>query len=454
MHNFMMRLALWLCSLNLLLQPPVSADDKPLPAARLESLTATPKLLEGPANLKGDFAVAQQPPAIEFVRYPGQWAGANLWSCWGEVICGSDGVFYAAIGDHGAPHGTSYLYAIDPKGKTVRQVVDYNATVGIPKTKYAPGKIHGGLVELSGDRGVYFAGYDGGISHTTRANGFEGHAFLRYDLSAGTTRNLGILVPDVSIISLKGYAPSHSLLGLAIPGKTAANQQWSFFHYDLAKQKLLFSGGLEPEGARALILTPSGRCYYGHRDPDTKRGLIVGYDPETHSVSKTSLEIPGSGILRAASEPDQRGISWCFSQDGVIFAFDTGEPKEGRKERPLKLTTIGKAFVTEPLYTATCVLDPQGKHLYYIPGAHGETHKIGTAVIQLDLRTQRRKVLCFLQDAVREQQKYSLGGTYGIALNATGDQLFVNWNGAELNDKYRDFGKCAAMVISIPPSER
>jgi hypothetical protein len=60
-----------------------------------------------------------------------------------------------------------------------------------------------------------------------------------------------------------------------------------------------------------------------------------------------------------------------------------------------------------------------------------------------------------LNETVRQQMSYNLGGTYGIALSAGGGQLFVAFNGAELPaGKQSEFGLCSALLLHIPESER
>jgi hypothetical protein len=111
-------------------------------------------------------------------------------------------------------------------------------------------------------------------------------------------------------------------------------------------------------------------------------------------------------------------------------------------------------------YTAVCVLSPDERFVYYLPGAHGGAFKDGTPVVQYEVATGRRKCLAFLAPAIESQCGYVPAGTYGIKLSADGGTLFANLNGHPA-DRFRPasmkpngFGLCAFVALEIPASER
>jgi len=450
---------------HLTAQTTAPAKESPPPVATLTTFRPTAAdVLTVPEGVAGDFDVAKQPPVIDFGILPGQWEGAKLWSNWGDSIYASDGRFYCSIGDHDGPHGHSYVYQVDPAEKTMRLVVDYTKVVGVPPGQYAPGKIHCALME-AGDGWLYFLGYQGS-GGTTKEFGYQGDWMLRYHLASGKAENLGAAVPDNGAPCSILHAPSKTVYGLTSPGQTIPPPRRSqFFAYDLEKKKLLFLGGPRPNMARTLLLAKDGRVYYSYspeppeeaqtqqnktkkakrRKAEPVEGVFVRYDPKTNTVAPTAVRVPGDGILRAASRPDAKGVAYAISKDGVVFAFDTNTEK---------VTPITSAFVAGPPYTTSMRLDPTDRYLYYIPSAHGGSREHGTAVIQLDVKTGRRKVLAFLNDYIRKQSSYNLGGTFGIALSKDGDTLFVCFNGGLLSQKKNDFGLCSAMVLHIPQGER
>ncbi len=411
--------------------PAADKDNGP----RLQALAAEESLLKAPAGVAGDFTVAKRAPEIYFGILPKQWPGAKLWSAWGDAVWASNGKIYTSTGDHDAPFGHSYVYEIDPRVLTMRLVVDVNAVLGLTDKKaYAPGKIHAPIID-GGDGWLYFVTYRGSVRYTTATEKYQGDFLLRCHLKSGRTENLGALMPHASVPVLKYHAASKSLYGLSVFGKTMPDPKNQFFVYDLARRQLVFTAESLCRANRAIFVAGDGRAYMGAR-----HGFLHRYDPRTKRVEKTKAKIPGDGILRAASRAGPHGVAYGISKDGVVFAFDFG--KETVRE-------ITKVFVAGPQYTTVCRLDPTGRYLYYVPGSHGRSRQQGSAVIELDVRTGKRKVLAFLHQAVSRQKQYNLGGSFGIALQPDGGRLFIHWNGGLSGRKKNDFGLNAVMLLNI-----
>lgn len=411
---------------------------------RLERLKPSKLVLKPPEGLPGGFAVARTAPDVDFAVLPGQFSGARLWSSWGDVLAASDGRFYAAIGDHDAPHGTTFVYCVDPKEKTVTRVIDCNRIVPTPPDKYSPGKIHAPLVQAD-DGGIYVFGYRGSVRGTGGEAGYRGDWLLRYRPATGRTENLGMPVPLSSVPVLEYCSAIGCLYGLSVPGQTMPEPRTQFFRYDLKTGRVTFICEVDANGPRAIIVARDGRVYFAGGASSGEQRLMR-YDPRNDLVTKLAIRIPGDGMLRAASRADADGVVYGISKDGVVFAFDTNTET---------VTEIAKAFVAGRLYTAVCRLDPTDTFLYYIPGAHGRSGETGTPVIQLNVKTGRCKVLAFLNETLRQQKHYNLGGTYGIALSGDGSQLFVSFNGARLpTSKQSEFGLCSALLLHIPENER
>jgi hypothetical protein len=412
---------------------------------RLERLKPSKLLLKPPEGLPGGFAVARTAPDVDFAILPGQFSGARLWSSWGDVLGTSDGRFYAAIGDHDAPHGTTFVYRVDPEEKTVTRVIDCNRIVPAPPEKYSPGKIHAPLVQAD-DGGIYVFGYRGSVRRTGSETGYRGDWLLRYDPAAGQTESLGIPVPFSSVPVLEYCSTLRCLYGLSVPGQTMLEPRTQFFRYDLESGRVTFTCEVDTKGPRAIIVAHDGRVYFGGGDSSRGDQSLMRYDPRNGRVTRLAIRIPGDGVLRAASRADADGLVYGISKDGIVFAFDTNTET---------VTEIAKAFVAGRLYTAVCRLDPTDTYLYYVPGAHGRSSETGTPVIQLNVKTRRLNVLAFLNETIRQQKSYNIGGTYGIALSGDGSQLFVSFNGAELPaGRQSEFGLCSVLLLHIPESER
>jgi hypothetical protein len=128
---------------------------------------------------------------------------------------------------------------------------------------------------------------------------------------------------------------------------------------------------------------------------------------------------------------------------GRLFAFDA-------KSQAVK--DLGPNILQGD-YTAVMALSPDDKYLYYAPGAHGSGGKHGAAVVQYEIATGRRKALAFLQQPLRDELKWQIGGTYNLQLDSKGETLYCTFNGSQPGARSA-FGLPATVVIHIPASER
>ena len=80
-------------------------------------------------------------------------------------------------------------------------------------------------------------------------------------------------------------------------------------------------------------------------------------------------------------------------------------------------------------YTTVIALSPDGKYLYYLPGAHGKAYESGTPVMRYEIATGKHAVLAFLASYCEREFGYVPAGTYGMKLSADGHTIYVNFNG-------------------------
>ena len=144
------------------------------------------------------------------------------------------------------------------------------------------------------------------------------------------------------------------------------------------------------------------------------------------------------------------------TKDGIVYAVSTGQ---GKREPTLysfdikteKVTELGSPLVGSVGYITALKIDPTGRFLYYIPGAHGGADKDGSAVVQYDTKTKSKKVIAFLSPYYKEKYGVDPVGTYSYALSPDGADLYVTWN---VNRGGRAWDACALSVIHIPAAER
>lgn len=434
--------------------------DWKFPVTRMQALNPSPEqVLTAPPSVTGDFAIAKTPPVIDFGLLPGQWPHAYCWSNWGGSLFASDGNFYCSIGQHGSPRGYAYVYQVNPATRDMKMVVDVTAELKQPAEDYAPGKVHGPLLEHEG--AIYFIGYRGSGAGLNDEHHYKGDPMLRYELASGTVAVLPAPAAYYSVPSAAVFAPTKMLYGLGAGGAVRTPNS-AFFAYDLEKNKTVFLGGPAPDECRAILVAPDGRVYYstgnqaakkgqkGQADVPAKPGMLARYDPKTNQVTVTDLKVPDNGSMRAASRCNAQGVAYAITHDGVIFSFDT---------KTEKMAVLGKTFETGPGYTAICKLSPDERFLYFVPGAHGGATVAGCPVMQMDTRTGKRKVIAFLHPYMEKQMNYHTGGTFGIDISPDGATLGICFNGKKLDEQIshgssENFDQCAVMLVHIPESER
>lgn len=420
-----------------------------LPGGKTVLTDSSPEFLQGPAELSPGTVVAKTPPTVDFLYYPNQNYPGKPWSNWGDG-CVAGGKFYSAVGDHLAidkrqeqPHGTgtAHVYEYDPETKTLRSLVDVARLLDLPQGHYTPGKIHS-RVDMGSDGWLYYATHRGSPRAANDENHYRGDWIFRTNPATGKSEVVVTApVPKHSIPN--GLLDPQRLIyyGGTAAGPDAQEQGIQFFAYDVKGKKLLYAG---PDGpARYMMLARStGRLYYV---PGNTDGQLMVYDPAQGGSPK-----PVQGVtmgIRAATEETKDGKIYTVSigqgaADADIWEFDT-KTEEARK--------IGTVAVGHTAYVASIDIDPTGRYLYYVPGAHGSGPVDGTPVVQFDIKTGQRKVIAFLSPYYENKYGFSLKGTYSTALSEDGSKLFVTFNTSRGT---RAWDCCGLAVIHIPESER
>jgi hypothetical protein len=303
-----------------------------------------------------------------------------------------------------------------------------------------PGKIHS-RIDMDSDGWLYFATHRGGTRVTTDRYHYKGDWIVRHHPQKGKTEIVAHAPVSKHCIPTSVLDPKR----LIFYGGTAAGNRKDpvmFFAYDIRKRTVLHTAENGPY--RYLIFAKStGRVYYVNED----EGPLMRYDP---ADGKPPTRIPGKIGLRSATQETRDGYVYTVStrRDGSLWRFNT---------RTEKIDRIGNAAVGKQTYVTSLDVDPTGRYLYYIPGAHGGSEGDGTAIVQFDVKTGRKKVLAFLYPFYKEKYGYTPLGTFASAVSEDGSKLYVTWNGNRGGPDQRgrvSFDTCAMTVIHIPEVER
>jgi hypothetical protein len=389
-------------------------------------------LVPGP-NLQDGVEVAQTPPTVDFLYYPEQSYPGNPWSHRSDGMVIGD-KYYSSSNDHLAPRGTALLWEYDAPEKRFRLLCDttkfLEAAGAFPADmNYRPGEMQS-RIDMGRDGWLYYATDRGSPTVTNDAHGYRGEWILRTNPQTLETQIVVTHPIEKHTIPASVLDPERMILycGTAV-GRDAPNQKIQFFALDVQRKKLLKVADDGP--TRTLIFSKStGRVFW--------EGKM--YDPATNEI--TAANVPH---VRSATHETPQGIVYGTSgtsADLWAFRIKTGELKQ-----------LGSAAVARQEYIASIEADPTGRYLYYVSGAHGGAAADGSPVVQFDLKTGRRKVLAFLHQVFWEKYGYALDGSFGSALDAKGERLFVSWDGWRKGQP-RGWESCSLTVVHIPQSER
>lgn len=404
-----------------------------LPGGRTVVTERTEDFLNPGPNLLEGVEVAKTPPTVDFAFYPRQDYPGNPWSHRSDGFVAGD-TYYSSSNDHLAPRGTALLWAYDAKRKSFELLCDttnfLESIRAFPDDmNYRPGEMQS-RIDPGSDGWLYYATDRGSPTVMDDAHGYRGEWVLRTHPGTRETQVVSKWPVDKHTIPASVLDPKRMIFyGGTAPGKDAANQAVQFFALDVKTGRVLCAADDGP--TRTLILSPStGRVFW--------EGKM--YDPVTNRV--TSSKVPH---VRSATRETPQGIVYGTSGTKAdLWAFNvrTGE-----------VESLGTAKVATQEYISSVEADPAGRYLYYVPGAHGGASKDGTPVVQLDLKTGRRKVLAFLYSTFWDKYGYALDGSFGNALDEKGERFFISWDGWRRGQP-RGWESAAMTVLHIPAAER
>lgn len=191
-----------------------------------------------------------------------------------------------------------------------------------------------------------------------------------------------------------------------------------------------------------ILAQSTGRVYYV---PEVADGELMRYDA---AAGGPPQRLTGKKMgIRAATAETPQGFVYSVSSgqgatDANLWSLNT-------KTEEVKL--LGPAAVGAEAYIASLDVDPTGRYLYYVPGAHGSSQQDNSAVVQFDVETGRKKVIAFLHPLFQQKYGCTLKGTYGTAVSPDGEKLYITWN---VSRGTKAWDCCGLSVIHIPAAER
>ena len=416
------------------------------------------------------FIVAEEPPTVDLAFHaplPNPAFNGTGWSAWGDIGVASDGRVYSGTGDHGDDAGGNsycFIHQWDPRTKVLKQVVEVNEVVPRQPGQPTWSKVHARIDE-GADGKIYFSATlnDGQRAKEDRYHWTEqlpGGQLYQYDPATGKTVVVANLPPErctgTSLLDRKRNiwwcnleaGPHVAQEGdhLALAGRDLVLHRGranGLYALDLTTREVVYQ---DPGGEVGLngnfALANDGSIYFNGKDD------IWKYDPQKKDIAPIGKALPGSSGMRSSTRESTDGHIYGNSMDtNQLFRFTpaTHEFKQ-----------LGHEFLSGN-YTTVCVLSPDERFLYYMPGAHGGARDIGTPVLQYEIATGQRKVIAFMREAFEKLHSYVPSGSYGVKMSADGSTLYVNFNGSHVPVPQRHqlaFGLTSFAAIHIPESER
>ena len=219
--------------------------------------------------------------------------------------------------------------------------------------------------------------------------------------------------------------------------------------WDCNEKKVRYAG-YPPNGwtwwCRSLFCDRATGVFWG-MDYSQEPYRFLSFDPELNRFTRYEVSVPTNPLLGKAgalrghtADPAMDGYVYWATWNGAFFRF-----KPNGTNAPL-VESVGTTW-DEGRDTLQIAMESRGRYLYYFP--KGES-----PIVQFDVKTGRRKALCWLQSFYLEKYGYWMGEVYGMEVSQDGSFLVVCVNGEFTDKPGYAFGHPALLVIDIPEKER
>ncbi len=413
------------------------------------------KLLVQPGKAAaGDYSVATNPPEIKMMilpdmvpeYFPEGEAYMVAWANWAHMTRSDDNRFFFSVGDHRGSGCQINLYEYSPARDIVHKVLDVDELLGWTRYSYTDGKIHG-YMGIMPDGTLWGATHYGVFPDSSWfANGYRGSWLLSYNINTHEAKNHGVPLVGSNLACFCVDTRRGILLGTGGLSNTV-------LCYDTINGKTRYAG-YPPNGwiwyQRAMMCDTDTGKFWGIDLNDRKRHRFLSFNPEYNKFERYDVSPPahpehGIGVIRCCT--DRRAMDGWFywsTMSGNIFRFEPEGP-EGPVIEPVCLNWDKGCDVLQ------FALDKSGRYIYYFPVSYDK--EVSPPLVQFDVKTGKKKVLCWLEEYYFEKYGYWVGGTYGIELTEDDSTLIICMNGS-FQGRDKHFGKPSLFVVGIPEEER
>jgi len=406
-------------------------------------------LVEPGEKSAGEYIVAKVPPTVKMMILPDMKPeffpeGAQYMSCWANwasVTRSEDNRFYFSVGDHRGNGCQINLYEYCPGRDICHKVLDVDELLGWTKRSYTDGKIHGHMGIIPD--GTLWAATHYGVHPDSIwwANGYRGSWLLSYNIYTHEAKNWGIplvgnMLPCFSLDKKRGI-----FVG------TGANN--TVLCWDCINKKVRYAG-YPPNGWiwwRRFMVCDEETGKFWSVDYNDEQHRFLSFDPEYNKFERYEVSPPENPLTNTVAtlrgHIDRRAMDGWFYWQTMNGAFFKFEP-EGPDGPVVEYIGLNWDKGRDVLQMA---LDPSGRYLYYYVVGYP------TPLVQYDIKTGKKKALCWLQDYYFEKYGYWVGGTYGMEISKDGSFIVICMNGA-FQGRNSGFGHPSLFVIEIPEEER
>ncbi len=420
-----------------------AADDAAPPddaAAAEDTTTGGCPAPADPAPVQGAAATLQSIGEADGISvsaavYPLPEGEGDPWSQWGQGVVLPDGRFVSALGDHLGRDGNSWFYEFDPATDTLTRTADVSAALDHEPGDWGYGKVHAPMVLGPCDE-VIAATYWGTRTDLEIGGSYQGDHLLRYDPATHQLSSLGVPVAGFGIPSIAISPDRKWIFGEAVdPSTPTEADAGAFFVADSTTGEVTFrDDSPDHTGFRTVLVTGEGEALYA-----AQGGSLFGYTPGADAPRRLEGVLPGAWMRTSSPR----------APDGTAYGI-TVEP-----DALFRVAPDGAVSEMGPVegYTASLALSPDGRTLYYVPGAHGDAYEAGAPLIAVDTATGEHRTVVEMQDMVASALDLRFGGTYDVVVDPGGKRVYIGANAGPANPAGEDddtFGTIVLIVVDLP----